>query len=124
MVELPQLGVGLEVTTPPGPPAALLCVAQDSRHPAGRVHGFHSALFAPENQPEENGYADLPNQQLADLANSVGSLGRGCHLHRTGRTAAAAGAHGGIATLNQATGGRVGPRRWSRTAAGSNHGQG
>ena len=66
---------------------ALLCVAQNSGSQPGVYMAFHSALFAPENQPEENGTSDPSNQQLADLAKSVGASERR-NMHRpAGRTA-------------------------------------
>ena len=86
---------------------ALLCVAQGSGSQPGVYMAFHSALFAPENQPEENGSSDPSNQQLADLATSVGRPSVG-HLHRAGQqtAAAATAATAFIATLNEVTGGR------------------
>ncbi len=89
--------------------AALLCVAQNSGSQPGVYMGFHSALFAPEHQPEENGSSDLSNQQLADLAKSAGASEDAQNCISSGQNVAAAGAAATafINNLNQITGGRA-----------------
>lgn len=52
---------------------ALLAVATEAGSQPGLVLKFHSALFSPDNQPEEGASADLTNDQLADLAVSSGA---------------------------------------------------
>jgi len=88
---------------------ALLCVAQNSGSQPGVYMAFHSALFAPENQPQENGTSDLSNQQLADLAKSAGASDAAQTCISSGQNvqAASTAATAFIATLNQITGGRA-----------------
>jgi protein-disulfide isomerase len=90
--------------------AALLCVAQNGGTQPGLFLKFHSALFAPENQPAENGSSDLSNDQLAALATSVGAPDAAATCISSGQnvSAAAASAQTSSATLSQATGGQVG----------------
>ncbi|HEY5879568.1 MAG TPA: thioredoxin domain-containing protein [Nakamurella sp.] len=88
---------------------ALLCVAQESGSQPGVYMAFHSALFASENQPEENGSTDPSNQQLADLATSVGAseASATCIAQGQQTAAAATAATAFVATLNEVTGGRA-----------------
>lgn len=88
---------------------ALLCVAQNSGSTPGVYMTFHSALFAPENQPEEGSSTDLSNQQLADLAKSAGAsdAAQTCIAQGAQTTAAAAAATAFLATLNQITNGQA-----------------
>ena len=88
---------------------ALLCVAQGSGSQPGVYMAFHSALFAPEHQPEENGSSDPSNQQLADLATSVGAseTSATCIAQGQQTAAAATAATAFIATLNEVTGGQA-----------------
>ena len=70
--------------------------------------GFHSALFAAENQPAESGSSDLTNDQLAALASSSGaSAAADCITSGQNVEAAAAAATASSDTLSQATGGKV-----------------
>jgi protein-disulfide isomerase len=88
---------------------ALLCVAQDSGSQPGVYLNFHSALFAPENQPEENASTDLSNEQLADLAKTAGASdqAQACISAGTNVQAAGAAAATFITNLNSITGGRA-----------------
>lgn len=88
---------------------ALLCVAQESGSTPGVYMAFHSALFAPENQPAENGTTDLSNQQLADLAKAAGAsdAAQSCIAQGQQVQAAATAATAFLATLNEVTGGRA-----------------
>jgi protein-disulfide isomerase len=90
--------------------AALLCVAQESGSQAGVYMAFHSALFASENQPAENGSSDLSNQQLADLATSAGASDAAQTCISGGQNVQAAGAAAAtfMTDLNTITGGRAG----------------
>ena len=90
--------------------AALLCVAQEGGTQPGLYLKFHSALYAPENQPAESGSSDLSNAQLAALATSVGAPDTAAACISSGQNvnAAAASAQTSSATLSQATGGQVG----------------
>lgn len=87
---------------------ALLCVAQQSGSQPGVYLGFHSALFAADNQPAESGSSDLTNDQLAALATSSGASAAADCIS-SGQNVAAAGdsATASSATLSQATGGTV-----------------
>lgn len=88
--------------------AALSCVAQQSGSEPGVYMGFHSALFAAENQPAESGSSDLTNDQLAALASSSGaSAAADCITSGQNVEAAAAAATASSDTLSQATGGKV-----------------
>ena len=88
---------------------ALLCVAQNSGSQPGVYMAYHSALFSPDHQPEEGGSSDLTNQQLADLATSVGAneAAAGCISQGQQTQAAATAATAFLATLNQVTGGQA-----------------
>ena len=67
--------------------AALLCVAQEGGTQPGLYLAYHSALFATDNQPAESGTADLTNEQLAELATSIGAPAvRGLVHHGRART--------------------------------------
>lgn len=90
--------------------AALLCVAQESGSQAGVYMAFHSALFASENQPAENGSSDLSNQQLADLATSAGASDAAQTCISGGQNVQVAGAAAAtfMTDLNTITGGRAG----------------
>lgn len=89
---------------------ALLCVAQDSGAQPGVYMALHSALFAPENQPAENGSSDLSNQQLADLAKTAGASDQAQTCISTGANtqAAATAAATFMTNLGTITGGRAG----------------
>ncbi len=89
---------------------ALLCVAQNSGSQPGVYMSFHSAVFAPENQPAENGSSDLSNQQLADLAKAAGASDPAVACIAAGQQvqAATAAATTFMADLDQITGGRAG----------------
>lgn len=90
--------------------AALLCVAQESGSQPGLYMAFHSALFATDRQPAESGTEDLTNEQLAELAGSVGAPAAATSCISSGQNvqAAAASATTSSATLSTATGGRIG----------------
>jgi protein-disulfide isomerase len=90
--------------------AALLCVAQQDGAQPGLYLGFHSALFNPDNQPEESGTEDLSNDQLAALATSNGASADTATCISTGANVAAAKASAttSTATLSAATNGQVG----------------
>jgi protein-disulfide isomerase len=89
---------------------ALLCVAQDSGSQPGAYMAFHSALFASENQPAENGSTDLSNLQLADLAATAGANDQAQTCISTGANtqAAATAAAAFMTDLGTITGGRAG----------------
>jgi protein-disulfide isomerase len=53
--------------------AALMTVAKVDGSKPGVWMQFHTALYDAKNQPKENGTSDLSNQQLADLAGTVGA---------------------------------------------------
>ncbi len=86
--------------------AALLCVAQKAGSQPGLYLAFHSALFSPDNQPAENGTADLTNAQLATLAGSSGAPAAATDCISAGSNVSAAGtsAASSSATLQAATG--------------------
>lgn len=89
--------------------AALLCVAGESGKQPGLYMAYHSALFATDNQPAENGTEDMTNDQLATLASSVGAPADATSCISSGQNvdAAAASAKTSSATLSAATGGRI-----------------
>lgn len=89
---------------------ALLCVAQDSGSQPGVYMAFHSALFASENQPAENGTTDLSNQQLADLAKTAGASdeAQSCISSGANTQAATTAAATFMTNLSTITGGRAG----------------
>ena len=86
--------------------AALLCVAEEGGSQPGLYLGYHSALFATDTQPAEGGTADLTNEQLAELATSVGApaAATDCITAGTNVAAARAAAEESSATLSAATG--------------------
>jgi protein-disulfide isomerase len=51
---------------------ALLAVAKNEGSKPGVFMSFHTAIYDAKNQPKENSSSDLSNQQLADLAGTVG----------------------------------------------------
>jgi len=89
---------------------ALLCVAQESGSQAGVYMAYHSALFASENQPAENGSSDLSNQQLADLAKTAGAGDSAQSCISSGQNVAAASTAAAtfMTNLGTITGGRAG----------------
>ena len=89
--------------------AALLCVAQESGSQPGLYMAFHSALFATDKQPAESGTEDLTNEQLAELAGSVGAPAAATACISSGQNvdAAVASAKTSSATLSAATGGQI-----------------
>jgi protein-disulfide isomerase len=52
---------------------ALLAVAKNDGATPGVFMSFHTAIYDAKNQPKENSSTDLSNQQLADLAGTVGA---------------------------------------------------
>lgn len=94
---------------------ALLCVADSGN--AIVYSAFHTALFAPENQPAENGKSDHSNADLAQMAKDAGAddktvtcIADGANVDRaataaqTGRQAlAATGAAGTPAVIKDGT---------------------
>lgn len=79
--------------------SALMCVAQSGD--AVAFSAFHGALFAPANQPPENGKSDHSNAELADLAKEAGAndAAVACVADGTNVEAAAAAAQKGSEAL-------------------------
>jgi protein-disulfide isomerase len=74
--------------------AALMAVAQGDGDRPGMFMKFHSALYEPDNQPDENGSSDLSNAQLASLAGSIGASQQTQDAISNGIVVTAAGNHG------------------------------
>lgn len=88
--------------------AASLCVAQEDGSTPGAYLRFHSALFAPQTQPQEGSSGDLSNQQLADLATTSGAPAAAeCITSGRNTAAAVAASTTSQETLKKATGGQV-----------------
>ena len=83
---------------------AALCVAADGSGSA--FPAFHTALFAPDNQPREKAGSDLGNDQLATLAGTAGAstTAQQCISAGTQTVAAQAASQTGQAALQAAVG--------------------
>lgn len=70
--------------------AALIALAKVDGAKPGVWMAFHTAIYDAKNQPKENGSSDLSNEQLADLAGSVGASDEAKKLIADGGEVAAA----------------------------------